>query len=673
MITIERILKAHDIGPVMIAYHALGVSVMTHYHLHDRDELEELLRLANGHLKELPRFLKDICEKCLISDTAVARLLDLHRQLEQLLTLPEKSADGVYLVGEQEEDIYDSDEPDIRFLNKCVSDAHKLVDEQFLPALRNALNGDEEFGDVTVVTSEIADKIDEAEERCAEYYTLGNLYGAKAFVYFLFGNLGLAEREYATAIRLDDRIAMYPFGRAHVYVLLNDMPKANADMDEADRRNNRKTIVERSQPYREVYNRIGELFESEQKPPLKAIPADLIALMAFLENRPLLDKVIADDPTYLNGYLSSVLSDYNLTPLYFLTSVYVFPYMQEPLEMIRHLVALGADPNKPAADGSTPLWNQAADSGSVVMMQLLLELGADPNRVSLDDAGEKTYPLTNCLLPTIQKSFTETFDDGTPYFDILPYSKKTCRKAMLLLEHGANPNLTAESLTQFPPLRLAIDYGGDSDHVLELIECLLKHGADPNFLLEDGTTLLQYAANENKRRIGELLLQYGARILPDRPDIYDFLRASDNRYELMPASNEASIAACNANLKRNRLPEMPDDYAAFLLRTNGFAFNSVELYGTATIRFGDSTFVLNDILTESKTFRYLYVNDFGDADDETHIRRNPLCFGRQDGDYYTYNPDTRKYQLRSHESITDILGEYDSFEELFWNEIRKFL
>jgi tetratricopeptide (TPR) repeat protein len=644
-----------NIGSVMAAFHIIGVRDKTHFYATELEQLETLFELANGHLDGLPKQIDDLLERKLISDDNASALHEATKQARLLLDVaPEQIT-----------------EENVEQLNLLLRNAHTLAGERMLPLLRDALTNDVDMGDVTLLTAEISDEIDQAEAHYAAHYVLAGHYAAKGFAYFLFGNLTLACREYSEAIRLDDEASFYNFVRAHIHALLVEMDEANADLEEAGRRDKLPKLADQLQSYRELYNRLIELYKTEPRPPLKGISADLIGLMAFLEDRQMLEQVIADDPTHLNGHLSTLLRDYGPTPLYFITSMRVAPYMKNALEMIEWLIWKGADPNKPAADGTTPLWNQTCENGTVAILSLLLEKGADPNAASYIN-GEASYPLANCLLPPSEKSLTEKFDDGTPAITIFPYDKALFRKATLLLEHGANPNQAIEGIEDLPPLRLAIEYGGDSPEALQLIEELLKRGASPNFVSSEGESLLQWVASENNQRVGELLLLYGGKMKPER-DMPTFLRtfAADNF--VPPPASASGIEACDAKLKRLKLPALPDDYVRFLYLANGFAFNSVELFGTDAVPFPETAFTLADIADESQSFRYSYVDVFGPADDEEHIRRNPLCVGRMDGDYLLYNPDTRKYQLRSHEMITDILGEYGTFEEMFWKEAGRYL
>ena len=123
------------------------------------------------------------------------------------------------------------------------------------------------------------------------------------------------------------------------------------------------------------------------------------------------------------------------------------------------------------------------------------------------------------------------------------------------------------------------------------------------------------------------------------------------------------LADCDEKLSALGYPELPDDYADFLKEHSGYAFNSVELYGVKKVTFNNSDFVIEDIISATTDFNTRYVDEVY-LDTDYYL----LCIGRQNGDYFTYDPCTCKYQVRSHECISDVWNEYDTFEEFFIKE-----
>jgi hypothetical protein len=133
-----------------------------------------------------------------------------------------------------------------------------------------------------------------------------------------------------------------------------------------------------------------------------------------------------------------------------------------------------------------------------------------------------------------------------------------------------------------------------------------------------------------------------------------------------PPASAKDISRCNADLIHAGFPELPKDYADFLRTHNGFAFDSLELYGTDTVTDSETDFELADIVPATEDFNDCYVNE-----DYLDIDYSLLNFGRWNGDYFTYDPQSGKYQVRSHECITDIWDEYDSFASFFEKEVNR--
>lgn len=135
---------------------------------------------------------------------------------------------------------------------------------------------------------------------------------------------------------------------------------------------------------------------------------------------------------------------------------------------------------------------------------------------------------------------------------------------------------------------------------------------------------------------------------------------------VLPPATGHYISMCNADLRECELPELPADYADFLkTHCGGYAFDSVVLYGLDNITGCGINFTVVNIITATEEFNKYYV-DGGYID----IDHPLLCFGQQNGDYFTYDPNTGKYQLRDHEDACNtVWEEYDTFEEFFAAEV----
>jgi len=421
-------------------------------------------------------------------------------------------------------------------------------------------------------------------------------------------------------------------------------------------------------PYRELVEKLkkekSEKFDFDEFLGYEvAAHTEFVAALAYFEEYELLKFCLEQDFARINATVRPSFSDWEPTPLYFITGTNARKNMKDPCKMLRFLHECGASANVAAGDGSTPLWNQTTLDGSLDILQTLLEIGANPNLTSRD--GEYEWmPLANSLLP---------FPDKTDEDKQLPFDANAIKKAKLLLEYGADPNLESPSLSGFPPLILAIRFGfpqpkGQTE-ILELIEMLLQRGADPNYTDMEGSTPLMLAVENDLHEVGKLLLLYGAK-MPAKDDIkiekvrqmaiLDKLAAREVGALLAPAATADELFSCDCDLRENNFPALPDDYANFLKICGGYAFDGVELYGAKEVTDDDCRFTLIDVVSATESFNDYYIDEgYLELDDYV------LCIGRKNGDYIVYDPVERKYQVRDHENISDIWDEYDSFEEFF--------
>jgi ankyrin repeat protein len=389
---------------------------------------------------------------------------------------------------------------------------------------------------------------------------------------------------------------------------------------------------------------------------------------AFYEN---INEDVSEKYNLFNNCVRPQFSYWEPTPLYFIVTKKVIEKMKDPCKMLRFLVSKGANVNRGAGDGSTPLWNSSNIGIPLEVLQTLLELGADPNKKSIND--ELTWtPLVNCLCPTGYEQSESGEEHWQPFDDI------AAKKAKLLLEHKADPNLEAPCFPGYPPLVMAVIYGFPQNRkadeplsllTLELVELLLQKGAKPNFIDAAGITPLALAADNNLPEVEELLLKYGAKKRDENSKLAKLIKLFRKKGALLirPASDEA-IADCSKSLKEEwNLPELPPGYADFLKITNGYCFDGVELF-----RIDD----LNSFRLESAQEvmeMELGANEFHIYYGEALELGYPLlCFGWLNGDALTYDPQRKTYQYRDHETaFREVIEEYDSFEKFFAEVVGK--
>lgn len=239
---------------------------------------------------------------------------------------------------------------------------------------------------------------------------------------------------------------------------------------------------------------------------------------------------------------------------------------------MRLLLLSGADPNRPSADGLTPLLT-ATDLSELEAASILLKYGADPNLpsgpdhhspLSLAVATDKLDFLElflisghgdiNAHLPSGETLFIKSITP-TSSLDLVKFmlahgadpNKKTSRGktplleslfsnradiASLLLDHGANPNLAGPKHPLWPAthaaesdityLELLLNHGAKtrlapgimelatSVNSIEAVQLLLSHNVDPNVKKDGVYTPLCSAIRDDRGEIVSLLLSRGA-------------------------------------------------------------------------------------------------------------------------------------------------------------------
>lgn len=151
-------------------------------------------------------------------------------------------------------------------------------------------------------------------------------------------------------------------------------------------------------------------------------------------------------------------------------------------EVVRQLLAAGADPNALAKDGDgrRPLhWAVEQFAGRPMAVRHLLQAGADPNGLEIRHG---TSPL---------------FWTNSP------------ESVAMLLAAGADPNLVAKGRGDTPLVR-AVRMTQHEDFDLAAVSRLVEAGADPNIPDTFGRTALHYAVADGSSASVGLLLAAGA-------------------------------------------------------------------------------------------------------------------------------------------------------------------
>jgi hypothetical protein len=137
-------------------------------------------------------------------------------------------------------------------------------------------------------------------------------------------------------------------------------------------------------------------------------------------------------------------------------------------------------------------------------------------------------------------------------------------------------------------------------------------------------------------------------------EIIDILDEDDGAMIPRPATDK-DIADCNKDLVEIGLEPLPQGYIDFLKKNNGLAWNGILFYSTDQVTEADNPngFRLMDLATENDDF-----NDRYELDEK-------VLLGRMDEEYFTYNIETKKYEVLELES-REIWEQFDTFEDLFY-------
>lgn len=220
--------------------------------------------------------------------------------------------------------------------------------------------------------------------------------------------------------------------------------------------------------------------------------------------------------------LDKASKKYNFTPLY------IASYSGH-LNIVRRLLAEGADPHIAGYDGTTAIF-RASQGGYTEIVWELVQAGADVNKPTnvyntpLASSTQHNHTaITHILLEAgAEPNVSYNSKDGANILLFLA-TKGDKVRVQLLIDRGADVNLPR--LDGITPL-IAVAYTGDEG----MAELLLKGGANPDQRRNDGNTALIIAVSKGHFKVAELLLQHGANpALANNKGRTAFDLAKDNR------------------------------------------------------------------------------------------------------------------------------------------------
>lgn len=241
----------------------------------------------------------------------------------------------------------------------------------------------------------------------------------------------------------------------------------------------------------------------------------------------------------------------------------LFAARQGALDVVRVLVAAGADVHQTSVDGSSPLL-VAAQNGHYEIARFLLDHGANPNQANRNGWTPLYLAVTNrnALTTAVPAPSAEgvldfikmLLDGGAdPNHRIKAETEvHQANTSLWLKEAGATPLLRAALCGDLTVVRLLLAYGADpligtfdnttplmvasgvgwadgftfeysEDQTLELVKLLLDTGAGVNDANEDGITALHGAAYKGANNVVQLLVDRGADLAAkDKGEDYGF-------------------------------------------------------------------------------------------------------------------------------------------------------
>jgi len=187
------------------------------------------------------------------------------------------------------------------------------------------------------------------------------------------------------------------------------------------------------------------------------------------------------------GASTTITNFWGVTPLHSAAS-------RGDTNIASRLLDKGANPNVEDSEGKTPLYNAVNSQRPVEMVRLLLARGADVNHrdvIRRQGVATMTYYPVHYPILNGQQEVLEAMLEAKPDLQVTVPNVGTpllaavdkARTAMVerILRAGANPNFSS---WENPPLFYAVGRGP------QIVAALLKHGADPNFVNQAGYTPL---------------------------------------------------------------------------------------------------------------------------------------------------------------------------------------
>ena len=135
-------------------------------------------------------------------------------------------------------------------------------------------------------------------------------------------------------------------------------------------------------------------------------------------------------------------------------------------------------------------------------------------------------------------------------------------------------------------------------------------------------------------------------------DILNTITENEGAMIPRPASQK-DLKLCQKDMATLGFPPVPQGYAGFLGRLNGFAWNGIEFFSTDQVTDPGTWYTLNDIVSANEGF-------VGCNEGLGHC----VLLGRADDDLFVYNTKNRRYEALDMTG-RDVMEDFETFEAMF--------
>jgi hypothetical protein len=142
--------------------------------------------------------------------------------------------------------------------------------------------------------------------------------------------------------------------------------------------------------------------------------------------------------------------------------------------------------------------------------------------------------------------------------------------------------------------------------------------------------------------------------------VYEVLNAvteADDGAMIVRPANKKDLKLLKKDLIKMEIPPIPQGYADFLAKLNGFAWSGIEFYGTDEELDIETAYMLKDIISANEVFIY---NNEG--------LEHCVQLGCSDEDLFVYNTQNRRYEVLDMTS-RDVMEDFETFEAMFYGVV----